>query len=502
LKGVVAASHHLASEAGAEMLRDGGNAIDAAIAANAVLCVVYPHMTSIGGDLFALVWPAGESAPVGLEGAGRSGEGASIAAMRERGFTTMPERGAVTVTVPGTVQAWGRLIERFGTVGLGRALAPAAALAGEGFKVTENLARRLHADHAWLSQDPEAARTFPPLAAGMTLRQPDLATTLAAIGRNGFGGFYFGELGRAIAEAVGRRGGFVTAADMAGFRSQWVEPLAVRYRDLTVYEMPPPTQGLVAMAMLARLNLSPSAELLPGPALARRLAGLRDIAYGLRSRYLTDPEFATIPSEPFLDPLVTAPAPTDVLPDGDTVYLCAADAQGNLVSLIQSVAYDFGSGVVAEGTGILLQNRGCYFSLDPAHVNRLEPRKRTMHTLIPALAARGSRPLAAFGTMAGEGQPQIQVQVAISLFDRGLDPAEAVAAPRVRVSPGGEALWVEADYPGAAELNRSPELPRVELVPPRDQRMGHAQALVVDGAASWRAGADPRADGSVEFSPA
>ena len=499
MKGVVAASHHLASAAGAQLLREGGNAVDAAIAANAVLCVVYPHMTTIGGDLFALVWPAGASAPVGLEGAGPSGEGATIEAMLERGFTEMPERGAVTVTVPGTVQAWGRLLERFGTVGLGRVLEPAAALARDGFTVTENLSRQLVADHHWLAREPETARTLPPLLPGMRLRQPDLANTLETIGRNGFGGFYFGELGRAIADAVQVRGGFVTSADMAAFRSAWVEPLAMPYRDLTIYQMPPPTQGLVAMAMLARLAGAPSPELAPGPGLARRLVELRRVAYGLRSRYITDPAFASVPREPFLDPAATAPASADVLPDGDTVYLCAADEEGNLVSLIQSVAYEFGSGVVVEDTGILLQNRGCYFSLDRSHVNRLEPRKRTMHTLIPALAARGGRPHAAFGTMAGEGQPQIQVQVAMNLFDGGLDPAEAVAAPRVRVNPAADTLWVEADYPGAAELNREGGTPRVELVPPRYQRMGHAQALIVDGPMAWRAGADPRSDGSVEF---
>ncbi len=485
------------------MLREGGNAIDAAIAANAVLCVVYPHMTSIGGDLYALVWPAGESAPVGLQGSGRSGAAAGLAAMRERGFTSMPVRGATTVTVPGTVQAWGRLLERFGTVGMGRVLGPAAAIARDGFVVGANLANQLHTDHAWLSQDAEARRVLPPLMADMKLRQPDLATTLEQIGRSGFGGFYFGELGRAIADAVQRRDGFLTSADMASHRGDWIEPLAMPYRDLTIYQLPPPTQGLVAMAMLARLARVPSGSLEPGPALARRLAGLRDVTYRLRSRYISDPDFVIVPDAPFLNPdldsdLVTSP-PADAVPDGDTIYLCTADEAGNMVSLIQSIAFDFGSGVVAEGTGILLQNRGCYFSLDPEHVNRLEPNKRTMHTLIPALAARGGRPYAAFGTMAGEGQPQIQVQVGMNLFDRGLEPAEAVAAPRVRVNPAGDTLWVEADYPGAAELNRE-QSPRVELVPPRDQRMGHAQALLVDGRSAWRAGADPRADGSVEFS--
>jgi gamma-glutamyltranspeptidase / glutathione hydrolase len=497
LKGVVAASHHLASEAGAQILREGGNAIDAAIAANAVMCVVYPHMTSIGGDLYALVWPAGAAAPIGLQGSGRSGEGATIDAMRERGFSSMPVRGATTVTVPGTVQAWGRLLERFGTVGMGRVLGPAAAIARDGFVVGANLARQLHADNGWLAQDPEARRVLPPMLADMKLRQPELATTLDGIGRSGFGGFYFGELGRTIAAAVQKRGGFLTSADLAAHRGDWIEPLAMPYRDLTIYELPPPTQGLVAMAMLARLARVPPDELAAGPPLARRLAGLRDVAYGLRSRYISDPDFVEVPREPFLNPAFVAAPPADVLPDGDTIYLCTADEEGNMVSLIQSIAFDFGSGIVVEGTGILLQNRGCYFSLDPTHVNRLEPRKRTMHTLIPAMAARGGRPFAAFGNMAGEGQPQIQVQVAMNLFDQGLDPAEAVAAPRVRVNPAGDTLWVEADYPGAAELNRE-QSPRVELVPPRDQRMGHAQALIVDGPSAWRAGADPRADGSVE----
>jgi len=498
VKGVVASPHRLATEAGAEMLREGGNAIDAAIAANAVLCVVYPHMTSIGGDLFALIWPAGDPVPLGLEGAGRSGAAASISAMRERGFETMPERGATTVTVPGTVQAWGRLIERYGTVGIGRALAPAVAAAQDGFVVGENLSRALHDHHHWLAREAETARVLPPLLPGMKLRQPELAATLEAVGRYGFGNFYFGELGRAIAAAVEARGGFLTAGDMAAHRGDWVEPLSMGYRGLTIFELPPPTQGLVAMSMLARLAQLPSDSLRPGVELARRMASLRDVTYGLRSRYLTDPDFATIPVEAFLDPAMAVGGPREVLPDGDTVYLCAADGEGNLVSLIQSIAYDFGSGIVVEGTGILLQNRGCYFSLDPSHVNRLEPRKRTMHTLIPAMAAQGGRPLAAFGTMAGEGQPQIQVQVAMNLFDRQLHPAEAIAEPRVRVAPGGGLLWVEADYPEAAELSRS-DL-KVELLPPRDQRMGHAQALLVDGPSAWRAGADPRSDGSVEFS--
>ena len=302
MKGVVAASHRLAAEAGAQALRDGGNAIDAAITANAVLCVVYPQMTSIGGDLFALVWPGGASAPVALEGAGRAGAAASIAAMRERGFDAMPLRGATTITVPGTVQAWGRLLELHGTFGMGRVLEPAVAIARDGFVVGSNLARSLSAAMDWLSQDRETRRVLPPMKAGMKLRQPDLAATLESIGRYGFGPFYFGELGRVIAAAVGDRGGFLTAEDMAAHRGNWVTPLSMRYRDLTLYDLPPPTQGLVAMAMQARLQRSPSADLAAGPAFARRLSRLRDETYALRTRHLGDPEFAPVPVAPFLDP--------------------------------------------------------------------------------------------------------------------------------------------------------------------------------------------------------
>jgi len=497
-RGVVATPHYLATEAGAEVLRDGGNAVDAAVAANAVLCVVYPHMTSIGGDLFALVWPAGAAKPVGVEGAGRSGEGASLEAMRERGFErVMPARGALTVTVPGTVQAWGRMVERFGRFGMGRVLEPAAALARDGYPVTAKLSAFLTHYANVLAADPATAPLYPPMKGGMTLRNPDLATVLSVLGRNGFGAFYFGEVGAAIADAIQRRNGFLTQSDMALHRAGFVDGVAFEYRDVTVYGMPPPTQGLVALGMLARLGRVRGAELGPGPEFADRMRSLREVTYLLRDKYISDPLFSSVPAEPFLDPDCVIEGAVRQLPEGDTIHLCTADEEGNLVSLTQSLAYSFGSGVVADGTGILLQNRGCYFSLDPADVNRLEPRKRTMHTLIPALGARGGQPWAAFGTMGGEGQPQILTQVAVNLIDHGLGPAEAVAAPRVRVAPDGVRLWVEADYPGAAQLRRGGG--DVELLPPLDSRLGHAQAVLVDGPHAWRGGADPRSDGSVEI---
>jgi gamma-glutamyltranspeptidase / glutathione hydrolase len=483
-KGVVATPHRLASEVGAQILRDGGNAIDAAIAADAVLCVVYPHMTSIGGDLMAIVWPADETTPVGLIGAGRSGEHATIDAVRERGHEAMPERGVLTVTVPGTVEAWGRLLERFGSFGLGAVLEPAATMARDGYVISPQLSEFLMAAAGWLGREPAAYALYPPMEAGMLLRNPDLATVLHEIGHSGINGFYRGDIAKAVVAAIERRDGLITARDFATHHSQWVEPVAFPYRDAVIYELPPPTQGLAAAAMLLRLQAGQS------------FRDARDSSYALRDRFITDPDFSPAPAEPFLDPLHTASAAPSVREGGDTCYLCAADEHGNLVSLIQSVAFDFGSGIVAEGTGMLLQNRGCYFSLDPAHVNRLEPRKRTMHTLIPAMASRDSRPWLAFGAMGGDGQPQIRAQVARNLIDEGLSPQKAVSRPRRRILADGQTLAIEADFPGAAEMSRQDR--SVQLMPARNHIFGHAQAIAIDGPGRWRGGADPRSDGSVE----
>ncbi len=494
MRGIVAAPHRLAAEAGAEVLRRGGNAVDAAVAADAVLCVVYPHMTSVGGDLMALVWPGGASSPVGLIGAGGAGSLATIEAVRERGYLAMPERGPLTVTVPATPEAWGRLVERFGRLGMEPLMEAAVRLARDGYPVTERLSGFLHEHATWLMADPDTARLWPPLKPGMKLRNPELAATLEEIGRDGYAPFYSGRVGAAIVATLEERDGLITADDLLRPRCRWVEPVAVSFHDLTVYELPPPTQGLAAAGMLCRLERCSAAELRPGLPFARTLVRIRDQVYPLRDRYLSDPDFVAVPWEPFLDP-AQGGGVAPPLPDGDTIYLCAADAEGTVVSLIQSVAGSFGSGVVARGTGVLLQNRGTYFSLDPSHVNRLEPHKRTMHTLIPALAARGGRRWAAFGSMGADGQPQIQAQLLLNLALWGLDPARAVAAPRLRVPPGGRGLLVEADYPEAGTVARA--VPGSQLLPARSWQMGHAQALVLDGRGGWVAGADPRADGSV-----
>jgi gamma-glutamyltranspeptidase/glutathione hydrolase len=481
---VIATPHRLASEAGAQVLRDGGNAVDAAIAANAVLCVVYPHMTSIGGDLMAIVWPAGGSSPIGLIGAGRSGEHATVDAVRARGHKTMPERGVLTVTVPGTIEAWARLLERFGTLGFAPLMEPAAQLARNGYVITPSLSEALKSAAELLGRERAAQELYPPMEGGMLLRNPDLATVLSDIGRHGIGGFYRGEVAAAIAAAIGKRDGFVTARDMATHHSEWTETVTAEYRGVVVHELPAPTQGQIALNLVSVLRARTPRELQPGPRFVELFRSARDGAYSIRDQ-ITDPEFA-----PF-----TGRLGVDVPDGGDTVYLCAADEHGNLVSLIQSVADDFGSGIVAEGTGILLQNRGRYFSIDPADANRIEPKKRTRHTLIPALATRDGRPWALYGSMGGDGQPQLQTQVLINLVDHGLDPQEAVARPRIRITPDGRTVTVEATYPGAAELSRGSS--DVRLLPPGHHTLGHAHAIVIDGHAQWRAGSDPRSDGAV-----
>jgi gamma-glutamyltranspeptidase len=452
-------------------------------------------MTSVGGDLFALCWPAGAAAPVCLAGAGRSGSLATIDAVRSLGYQEMPATGVLTVTVPGTVDSWGRLVERFGTLGLEPVLEPAAAFAADGFVVSPNLALYLAENFDWLQHEEQARKVFPPLKEGMLLRNPDLALTLRAIGRTGFNTFYRGEIAAAIVEALERRDGLLVASDLALHRSVWLDAVAAPYRDLVVYNTPAPTQGLAALGMFVRLARHSPSELAPGAAFASLFKKVRDAVYPLRDRFISDPDFAPVPAEPFLDPAVVGAGLGEAVPEGDTVYLCCADEHGNVVSMIQSVANSFGSGIVAEGTGVLLQNRGCYFKLDPGHVNRLEPRKRTMHTLIAAIAARGGRPSAAFGSMGADRQPQIQAQLLINLVDRGLPPDEAVAAPRLAARPGGEIWRVEADYPEAGEVARV--LGATELMPSRHTWFGHAGALVVDGPTAWRAGADPRSDGSV-----
>jgi gamma-glutamyltranspeptidase len=523
-RGMVTSPHVLASEAGAAMLRAGGSAVDAAVAAAAVLSVVYPHMTSIGGDSFWLVHPAREGGVRFLDGGGRAPAAATIGAFQARGLTEVPYRGVLpaTVTVPGAVASWIEAHAAYGRLPRARLFAPAVEAARDGFAVGARLAYWLGEAAALLAETPEAAAIFlpegRPLRAGERLRNPDLARTLEAIAGAGRGGFYEGEVASEIVRWSRANGGLVAEADLQAQHAGWGDALALRYRNTTIYETPPPTQGVSVLQMLRFIEPFdlPAMDYL-GPDHVHLLVQAKQVAFHDRDRVLADPDFVKVPVERLLSAEYAAERrrlvdmrrtlPWDEVPSfgtlaGDTVYVAAVDGEGNAVSLIHSVYGSFGAGVVAGRTGVVMQNRGAYFSLDPAHPNRLEPGKRPLHTLIASMAFREDRLWAALGCMGADGQPQIHLQAYTAMLDFGLDIQQAVEAPRWLSGRFGlleprdllnlEGRFAEAT---AAELARRGHI--VNRWGPWNERAGHAHGITVDAATGTRrGGADPRSDGA------
>ncbi|MCC7369934.1 MAG: gamma-glutamyltransferase [Chloroflexi bacterium] len=517
-QGAVAAPHHNASQAGLAMLQRGGSAADAIIAANLVLAVVYPHMAGVGGDLFALVWDGKTRTVEGLNASGRSGAAASIDWYRERGHSSIPMRGPLAcVTVPGAVGGWWALHQRLGKLPWADLFGPAIRLARDGFGVPESLAAWSIPDAEVLDADPTTRATFrpdgQPLRMGQKLAMPALARTLTAIAAGGPNAFYRGELAERIAGYVSPLGSLLTADDFAANQANWVQPIQSTYRGHAAYQMPPNTQGFAALEILGILDRIDVAALGDSSAAyVHTLAEAARIAFVDRDRYLTDPDFNAIPLDRLLSKEHAASLRAQLDPNrkgssqtaptgGDTCYLCAVDADGNAVSLIQSVFFDFGSGVVAGDTGVLLQNRGAFFSLDPSHPNRLEPGKRTFHTLIPAMLVKDDALSLVYGTMGGEGQPQTQAAMVTRILDFGYDVQRAIEAPR----------WLYGRTWGNASLALSLEAPlaetagqqlaamghEVRATPAWSDTMGHAQAIQIDRAQGvlWAA-ADPRSDGA------
>lgn len=471
--GMVAASQPLAAQAGLDVLRRGGNAIDAAIAAAAALTVVEPCSNGIGGDAFALVWTAGRLH--GLSGNGPAPAGISADALRERGFDSMPRYGAIPVTAPGAPAVWAELSSRFGRMELEEALEPAAVYAEQGYPVSpmaaihweralDNYRSALpHADlEEWLNVFAPAGRAP---RAGELWASPDHARTLRSIGRSGSKSFYQGELAQRIAACMRERGGYLNAADLEAFSPQWVEPIHTRYRDYEVWEIPPSGQGLVALQALAILDGLPfKPEDMLKPETAHRQIEATKLAFADGLRYITDPRHMTVTPAELLSAAYTerrraligaeARMPEPGQPGGGgTVYLATADGEGNMVSFIQSNYMGFGSGIVVPGTGIALQNRGADFSLDPQRANFLEPGKKTYHTIIPGFLTRGGgQPVGPFGVMGGYMQPQGHVQAIMNMVDFGLHPQAALDAPRwlwhrdleVSVEPGFPAETAQA----------------------------------------------------------
>lgn len=524
LNGMVSSPHSLASEAGVEILKAGGSAVDAAIAASAALAVIYPHMTSAGGDQFWLIYDAAQRAVRFLNAGGRAAASAELDWFNRRGLDEIPLTGIVpaTLTTPGAVDGWCEAHAALGRLPLGRDLAPAIAFARDGFPVTSRLAGWTESRASLLSENAEAAAIFlpggRPPAAGQRLRNPDLATTLESVGSLGRAGFYEGETGREMARFAEANGGFFTERDLVAQRSRWAEPVSTTYRGVTVYETPPPTQGISVLQMLNLIEPYDLGKLdFLGADHVHLLVQAKQIAFHDRDRFIADPDFVKVPvarlvSKAYADERrhLVDPAralPWDRVPSygslaGDTVFVCAVDADGNAVSLIHSVYGIYGSGLVAGRTGVVLQNRSAYFSLDPAHPNRLEPGKVPLHTLIASLAFKGDSLWQAFGCMGADGQPQIHLQAYTAMIDFGLDVQEAVASPRwlsgrFALGDPRDLLNMEGRFPAAtgAELERRGHV--IRRWPAWEELAGHAQGITIDPATGARLGAaDPRSDGA------
>lgn len=509
--GMVATPHHLATAAGVDILARGGTAIDAVIAAAAVLGVAYPHMCSIGGDAFALVFDPRTGRVRGLNGSGRAPAAASLHAIAARGLREIPTRGPLPVTVPGVVDAWIELSRSYGRMPLSRLLSAAIASARDGVPVTARLARAIATHAPDLSAFPATARVFlagGAPAAGATLGQPDLARTLERIAADP-DAFYRGDLARDICAPILAAGGLLAPEDLAAHHSEWVEPLCASYRDLTILEMPPNSGGVIALLILKLVEDLDVVVSLP-PDDPRRIDAMvraTRVAFAAARHRITDPSFMSSPIDDLLSPeriaalrasLRAAPARAGGAL-GDTVYLCATDGDGLACSLIQSVYFPFGSAFVADRTGVLLQDRGAYFSLDPEHANALAPRKRTYHTLMPAMALRSGRPWLVFGTMGADGQPQTQAQVLTALVDGGQGLQAALDAPRwlsgrFLLGDPDDTLALEGRFPSATIEGLRALGHVARTVEPWSEVMGHAQAIRVldDGFAG---AADERGDG-------
>ncbi len=521
---MVACPHALASYAGTDVLKAGGSAVDAAIAASAVLSVVYPHMTSVGGDAFWLIYDATTRAVRFLNAAGRAAAAADIAWFRGRGHAEIPLQGAVpaTVTVPGAVDGWCTAHAAFGRLPLDRDLAAAVEYARDGFPATARLARWTANVAHVLQASAGAARIFLPDGraprAGQRIRNPDLALVLERIGAAGRAGFYEGETAAELLRYARAHGGFFAQRDLDAQRSSWGKPLSATYRGVTICETPPPTQGLSVLQMLGlvepwdlgRLDYLSADHV-------HLLVQAKMIAYHDRDRILADPDFVKVPverllSRAYLDERRRLINPARALPwdrvpswgslAGDTVFVAAVDAHGSAAALIHSVYGTYGAGVVAGRTGVVLQNRGAYFSLDPTHPNRLEPGKRPLHTLVASLAFKDDRLWQVLGCMGADGQPQIHLQAYTAMIDFGLDVQQALDAPRWlsgRFSLGEprDLLNMEGRFPDATfeELTRRGHV--INRWEAWNERAGHANGITVDPDTGALLGAsDPRSDGA------
>ncbi len=514
--GIVAAESPLAAQAGAAILGSGGNAVDAAIATNAVMGVVAPMMNGMGGDLFVIVYDAKSGKLYGLNASGWAPSGLTTEFLKSQGIAKMPHNGIQSVTVPGVVDGWSKLLEKFGHKKLSELLAPAIHYATDGFPVSERTAVDWEEEVGVIRGDANAAKTFLPNGrapgAGEMFRNRDLANSLQKIAAGGRDAYYKGEIARAIAETSKRLGGTMTLEDLANYSSEWVEPISTTYRDWTVYEIPPNGQGIAALEMLNLMERFPLQQYPAGSADSLHIMiEAKKLAYADLLRYIGDPKFSQIPVSGLLSKSYATtraaeidsahancaakagdPPPTG----GDTTYLSVVDAEGDMVSLIQSNYSGFGSGIVADGTGFVLQNRGGLFSLDPASPNALAGHKRPLHTIIPGFMARGDERIA-FGIMGGFNQAQAHAQFIANIADYKMNIQAALEAPRfTKYTFDGCDVEMEDRVSESARKDLESRGHKIGLRHGYSSEFGGGQAVRRDFKSGVNSGAsDPRKDG-------
>lgn len=514
LSGMVASESPLASQAAAVVLGRGGNAVDAAIAANAVLGVVAPHSCGLGGDLFAMVYEASSGRYYGLNASGWSPQGLTPELLKKNNFDAMPRNGIHSVSVPGSVKGWQRLLERFGSFTLEQLLEPAILLAEKGFPVAERSALRWQNSVDELIDD--ARETFLPGGRaphfGEVFRNVELAHSLRLLAQHGADAFYKGEIAERLIAFSQLYGGTLTAEDLAEFDTEWVEPISTTYRGWTLRELPPNGAGIAALTMMNILENFPVGEYGAGSADALHiLIEAKKLAYADMLRYVCDPTRNDVPVERILskeyareraglissDGVMDAPVPGQHFDRrGDTVYLSVTDRAGNIVSLIQSIFMDFGSGLAAKGTGFALQNRAHLFSVDPAHPNVVAGRKRPLHTILPGFLTKDSTRIA-FGIQGGWNQSQAHAQFVSNVVDHGMNVQAAMEFPRfTKLSFERRDVQVEARIPAGVRESLQARGHEISVESAYSEWMGGGQAILHDAITGVSQGAsDPRKDG-------
>jgi len=512
-EGLVASAHPFASLSGLEVLKSGGSVVDAAVAVNGVLAVTQPNACGVGGDLFCLYYEAATQRIHFLNGAGRSGSRAGLDELKRRGLAALPILGPATVSVPGCTRAWAMLLERFGTRPLSELLQPAIHYAEHGFPMSSFVSQAI-AEAAPAISDPEWQRIFAPGGRapklGELFRQPDLARSLRDLAAAGPDVFYTGRVGQAIARRL-ERDGFLTLDDLAAHTGEWGEPIATTYRGYTIHQTPPPTQGLAALLIFNLLEgFPPERHELHSVEHLHLLVEMVKLAYADRDRWIGDPAHARVPVTSLLDKQYAAVRRKDFdpkkagtyragEPGGDTTGFVVADGHGNMITVIESIFGAFGSGVVPPGTGVVLQNRGRHFKVEPDHPSVFAARKRPFHTLITSIVTRDERPVVGFSTMGGNGQAMFHAQVLSNVLDYGLDMQEAIERPRFLIGeflPGEPAdmLHVESRVGARVLSGLARKGHQVKAAPELFYKTGQAHGIAVREG-TLMGGADPRGDG-------